>query len=217
MLHLIHIIIIKSINVTLYINLSIGLFKYDKVKETLSLRRPNFCLRTMVIGETKRITSSTIASQSYANLFNLINNRTNVPLPEGIPSDHPFVVVREPRIGRKFRGFPFIIIQRSKPTKGKSTVSLTKSFMSYDFTLRVVTRDEDADGTGIPVGSEQCNTITDNIIKTLNDATNRKSLINHLMGKLEYDIDTDEEEFFGEEVFISEFDIRFENTLITTT
>ncbi len=170
-----------------------------------------------MIGETKRITSSTIASQSYANLYNLINSRTNVPLPDGLPSDHLFVHVREPRIGRNFRGFPFIVLQRSKPTKGLSTVSLTKSFMSYDFTLRVVCRDSDSDSTGIPLGADQCETITNNIIATLNSDSNRKTLINNGMAKLEYNTDTDEDEFEGKSVFIAEFDIRFENTLTLTT
>ena len=171
----------------------------------------------MAIGESKRITSSTIASQSYANLYNLINSRTNIPLPTGLPSDHPFVHVREPRIGRGFRGFPFIVLQRSKPTKGMSTASLTKSFMSYDFFLRVVCRDSDSDSSGIPVGSNQCEQITDDIISTLNSATNRKGLINNRMAKLEFNIDTDEDEFEGKSVFISEFDIRFNETLLTTS
>jgi len=171
----------------------------------------------MAIGSTKRVTASTIASQSYANLYNLINNRSNIPLPSGLPTDHKFVHTREPRIGRNFRGFPFIVLQRVKPTKGNSTLSLTKSFMSFDFMLRVVTKDENSDAIGIPVGINQNEQITDNVIKTLNNDANRKSLINNLMGRIEYDIDTDEEEFFGEEVFISEFDIRFENTLISTT
>ena len=156
----------------------------------------------MAIGSSKRVTASTIASQSYANLYNLINNRSNVPLPTGLPTDHKFIHTREPRIGRNFRGFPFIVLQRSKPTKGISTVSLTKSFMSFDFILRVVTKDDDSDSTGIPLGITQMEDITDNIIKTLNSDSNRKSLINNLMAKLQYDIVTDEDDFFGEEVFI---------------
>ena len=171
----------------------------------------------MAIGETKRITANKIASQSYANLYNLINDRDNIPLPTGLPTDHKFVHTREPRIGREFRGFPFIVLQRAKPTKGLSTADLTKSFMSYDFILRIVTRDEDSDGTGIPLGINQNEQITDNVIKTLNSTINRKSLINNRMANLEYNIDTDEEEFKGETVFISEFDIRFERNLLTTS
>ena len=171
----------------------------------------------MVIGNSARITKNIIASQSYANLYNLINNRTNIPLPSGLPINHNFVHVREPRIGRNFNGFPFIVLQRSKPAKGSSTADLTKSFMSYDFFLRVVCKDSDSDGSGIPVGADQCETITNNIIATLNSATNRKSLINNRMANIEYDVETDEDEFEGKSVFISEFDIRFENTLLTTS
>ncbi len=171
----------------------------------------------MAISESARITSSTIASQSYANLYNLINSRTNIPLPDGLPSDHPFVHVREPRIGIGFRGFPFIVLQRSKPTKEDSTADLTKSFMDYDFFLRVVCRDSDSDSSGIPLGANQCETITNNIIKTLINKSNQLGLINNRNGIPKFNVDTDEDEFEGRTVFISEFDIRFEETLLTTS
>ena len=36
------------------------------------------------------------------------------------------------------------------------------------------------------------------------------------MARMNYDIDTTEDEFEGKSVFITEFDLRFENNLITT-
>ena len=169
----------------------------------------------MAILNSARVNKNAIQRQSFANLYNLINNRTNVPDPADGSGIRKFVFVRLPRIGRGFNGFPFIVINRMKPTKGKSTASLTKSFMSYDTTLTIYTQDEDSDNQGNANGAEQNNLISDNVIKTLNDSTNRKTLIDQRMANLEYNIDTDEDEFEGRRVFTSEFDIRFEETLLT--
>ncbi len=171
----------------------------------------------MVILDSARIDASSIQNQSFANLYNLINNRSNVPDPADSTGNRKFVHVRMPRIGRNFIGFPFIVIDRIKPTKGLSTASLTKSFMSYDTTITVYSQDKDSNENANPNGAEQCNQITDNIMKTLNSATNRKTLIDQRMANLEYNIDTDVEDFEGRTVFTSEFDVRFNETLLTTT
>ncbi|KKK98893.1 hypothetical protein LCGC14_2638170, partial [marine sediment metagenome] len=73
------------------------------------------------------------------------------------------------------------------------------------------------DSSGIPNGAEQNETISNDIIETLNNAANRKTLINQRMANMEFNIDTDEDEFEGKSVFISEFDLRFESTLLLTT
>ncbi len=171
----------------------------------------------MTILESGNITASAIQNQSFANLYNLINSRSNVPDPIDSSGIRKFVHVRLPRIGRNFVGFPFIVIQRIKPAKGRTTVSLTNSFMSYDIMITVYSQDKDSNENANPNGAEQCNLITDNITKTLNNADNRKTLIFQGMANLEYDIDTDVDEFEGRTVFTSEFDIRFEDTLTTTT
>ena len=171
----------------------------------------------MAILDTARVNATNIQNQSFANLYNLLNNRSNVPNPVNSDGTTKFVYVRLPNIGRGFKGFPFIVIHRSKISKTRTTVSLTKSFMSYDFTVQVFCQDEDSDSEGNAIGSAQCDLITDNIMKTLNNATNRKSLINNGMARLEYNVETDEDEFEGRRVFTSEFDIRFEETLLLTT
>ncbi|MEK0337255.1 MAG: hypothetical protein QQN41_07470 [Nitrosopumilus sp.] len=122
-----------------------------------------------------------------------------------------------PRIGRNFVGFPFIVIDRIKPIKGRSTVSLTKSFMSFDSTITVYSQDKDSDSDANQNGAEQCNEITDNVIKTLNNITNQKDLINNGMSGMEYNIDTDVDDFEGKTVFTSEFDIRFKDSLTLIT
>ena len=171
----------------------------------------------MVILDSARIDASSIQNQSFANLYNLINNRSNVPDPADGTGNRKFVHVRMPRVGRNFIGFPFIVIDRIRPVKGRSTVSLTKSFMSFDSTITVYSQDKDSNENANPNGAEQNNLITDNIIKTLNNATNQKDLINNGMSSMEYNIDTDVDDFEGRTVFTSEFDIRFERSLTQTT
>ena len=161
----------------------------------------------MVILESARINATNIQNQSFANLYNLINNRSNVPDPADSSGVRKFVHVRMPRRGRNFPGFPFIVISRTRSTKGMSTASLTKSLMSYDFTITVYAQDKDSDSEANANGAELNNDITQDIMKTLNNSTNRKSLINNRMANMEYNIDTDEDEFEGRTTFVSEFDL----------
>ena len=171
----------------------------------------------MTILSSAKVTASAIQNQSFANIYNLINNRSNISDPADSSGLRKFVYVRLPNIGRGNVGFPFIVVHRIKPSKSTNTVSVTKSFMSYDMVISVYSQDSASDSLGNPSGAEQCNQITDNITKTLNNATNRKTLITQGMAHLEFDIDTSEEDYNGRTVFISEFDIRFENTLTLTT
>lgn len=168
----------------------------------------------MAIPDSARVTNDKIVTQPFANLFNLINNRSNVIDPNNDDGTRKFVYERLPRFGRNFKGFPFIVVERAMPSKNKNLVSLEKAFMSYDFTVTVFCQDDESDGLGNPKGAAQCNDITDDIIETLNNISNRKTLINQGMANLRFDVDiSDEEDLKGKLVFTSEFDIRFEQTL----
>ena len=161
-----------------------------------------------------RITYSNIVKQSYWNLYNLINNRSNVPDPNDSTGDRKFVYRRIPNLGRNFKGFPFIIIGRTKPSKTKTTADLSKKWHSFDFDLTIYSQDNNSDSSGDPSGADTSDIISNNIISTLDNPTNRKVFLDYLMGSLEYNIDTDEDELDGKTVFLTEFDIRFENNLI---
>jgi len=184
----------------------------------LAFRRTGFkVLGQMAILDSGRLSSSTLIRQTFANLWNIINDTDNVPLPSGLPSNHKYVYRRLPKtLGRGFNGYPFIVVSRSMPKKRPGTASLTKSFMDFEFSIRVFTRDKDSDSLGNPNGADQCDEITDAITTTLNDVDNRKSLLFNGMGNLEFDIDSDEDEIDDKTVFVSEFDIRFNNNLTAT-
>lgn len=167
--------------------------------------------------DSARITASNVAKQAFWNLYNLINNRSNVPNPNDTSGNTKFVYRRLPHLGRNFVGFPFIVVSRTKPSKGKGVINLSKVFRSYDFTISVYSQDKSSDASGDPQGAEQADIITDSITETLDNPTNRKTLIGYGMAKLEYDIDSEETDVDGRTVFMSEFDIRFENNLSPTT
>ena len=171
----------------------------------------------MSILSSAKPTTSNIVRQTYANIYNLINNRSNVPDPNDSTGKRKFVYTRMPRYkGINFVGFPFIILTRTRPSKRKGTASMTKSMMDYDFFIFVYTKDTDSNEEGNPTGSEQNEDITGKIIATLNNVTNRRILQSYGMGHMEFDVEPDEDELDEKTVFISEFDLRFDNNLTVT-
>ncbi len=173
----------------------------------------------MTIGDSGSLTSSTLASQPFANIYNLINDRSNVEDPNDDTGERKFVYQRFPKItSNNTPGYPFIVVKRARPAKAKGMLSSTKSFMDFNFMITVYTRDKNSDSAGDPNAAETCDNITNAIIATLNSSTNRRTLRDHGMSKVEFDIDTDEDEDLeGNYIFMSEFDVRFVNNLTATS
>ncbi len=168
------------------------------------------------MADSARITASNIAKQPFWNLYNLINDRSNVADSNDSTGERKFVYQsRPPNLGTNFKGFPFIVISRTRPSKTGRMVG-AKKFNSYDFMITVYSQDTSSDSLGNPSGAETADTITNNIINTLDKPANRRTLIDYGMANLEYDIDTDEDELDGKSVFTTEFDIRFERNIIAT-
>lgn len=164
--------------------------------------------------DSARITYASISKQAFWNLFNLINDRSNVPDPNDSTGDRSFVYRRLPRNYAK--KFPFVVVSRTKPKQGTNTADMSKRHHSFDFTITVYSKDDDSDGSSNPHGANSADIISDSIIATLDNPDNRKTLRNYLQSDLVYDIDTDEDDLSGKSVFITEFDIRFENNLVKT-
>ena len=172
----------------------------------------------MAIPDSARVAKGKIVTQPFANLFNLLNTRNNVQDPNNSDGTRKFVYERVPLFGRNFAGFPFIVVERTRPTKERNLISLEKAFMAYDFSVTVYCQDSGSDGEGNPTGAAQCNDITDDIIETLNKVSNRKTLINQGMANLRFNVDiNDEQELREKIVFTSEFDISFENNLTSVS
>lgn len=161
------------------------------------------------------ITKDNYFTQIHANIFNLINNRSNVPLPDGLPTGHKFVYVREPNyMSLNFNGFPFIIVPDPEVSQGDKTADASKAFQSESFEIIIMTSDKSSDGEGNPVGTQQMRDIKTNILKTLNDKTNSKTLRNNgLRNKTFPSITLDWGEIDQKPMFKTEFNLRFSNQL----
>ena len=169
----------------------------------------------MAIATSVAITKDNYFTQIHANIFNLINNRSNIPLPDGLPSAHKFVYVREPNyLSRNFDGFPFIIVPDPEVSQDKKTADATKAFQSETFEIVVMTSDKNSDSDGNPVGTQQMRDICTNIVKTLNDITNSKTLRNNGLRNKEFpSITLDCGELDEKPIFRREFSLRFSNQL----
>ena len=161
------------------------------------------------------ITKDNYFTQIHANIFNLINNRSNVPLPDGLPTTHKFVYVREPNyMSDNFQGFPFIVVPDPEVSQAGKTADASKAFQDETFEIIIMTSDKNSDGEGNPVGAQQMRDIKTNIKKTLDNLTNSKTLRNNgLRNKTFPSITQDWGEADQKPVFRTEFNLRFSNQL----
>jgi hypothetical protein len=124
-----------------------------------------------------RVTYSTVFSQSWQNVYDVVNNRTYVPDPSG-GTGRKFVYSREPDVKAiSFAGFPYVVVNGSGATFDKKSQSLDRKRTNVSFSAQIdiVTCDRGF-GASDGQGFSQLNTICDNIAKTFNDATVRRSL-----------------------------------------
>ncbi len=173
----------------------------------------------MAIASSSIITYEKIYSQSHANLYNLINTRSNVPDPADSSGNRKFVYVREPRtLGRNFVGYPCIIIPSFSVSQSGSSVDRRMGWITYDVIIRVWTQDKDSNSLGNPSGAEQLNEISDDIINTLNNKTNRDLL--RVQGLSNFEIinsDFDYDEIEGKVLYMREFTIIFSRMLMVAS
>ncbi|MHA1827952.1 MAG: hypothetical protein ACTSX6_04810 [Candidatus Heimdallarchaeaceae archaeon] len=172
----------------------------------------------MAISSSARVTASTLSSQSFANIYNLINDRNNVPDPNDSTGTRKFVYTSMPDVrSSAFQGYPFIVVQRTKPKKRKGSADLSKSMIDYDVNILVYAKDIGGDSSGNKTAVAQNETISNSIMSTLNSAANQKALLNYGMKDLEFNMDVDDDvDEEGKTVFLTEFDIRFVNNLTAT-
>lgn len=163
----------------------------------------------MSIPSSSAITYDSLFSQSHANIFNLINNRSNVPDSNSSSGTRKFVYTRIPKVlGRNFAGYPFIVIPNVSVSQIKSSLDTSTEMMTYDIDILVYTKDSNSDSSGDPNGAESLNTISNNVIKTLN--ANRTTLRANGLKRLEIgSSEADFETLEGKSGFMREFNLVF--------
>jgi hypothetical protein len=127
------------------------------------------------------ITKSNLFSESWNNIYNLINSKTNVADPTISSSEfRKWVFSREPDVkAAEFSGYPYIVVNNSEvdvDTKGKGrSVDGKSQIVTWTIEIDVVTSDRghnDQDGKG----QVHMDAISDDIMETLMSITNRNTI-----------------------------------------
>lgn len=128
-----------------------------------------------------RVTYNNLFSQGWQNIYDLINNRSNVADPISPTNPSPsrkFVYAREPVMADiTYQEHPFIVVSPIKVTNSDNNESLDVKHGEVQFscTIQVVTCDR-GHGRRDAMGAIDNDAISEDIFATLNDASNRKTL-----------------------------------------
>ncbi len=125
-----------------------------------------------------QVTYANIFSEARNNIVSLISNTANVPDPNVSSAEfRKWIYARDPDVkASDFTGYPYIIIHSSDFEVGEKGSKDGKSKpASWSIEIEVVTSDR---GWGGKSGQGQSNmdTISNNIVKTLLNEANRKTL-----------------------------------------
>lgn len=162
------------------------------------------------------ITKSNVFTQTFANIFNLINNRSNVPDPNDSTGDRKFVYTREPNfMSDNFEGYPVIYFDERKYSQKKKTADGTKAIVTDEIKIIVMSQDKHADSSGDPSGLDTLNNISDDILETLNNKINSMTLRNNGLSNKEFtSVDFDWGEQDGKKIFRRDFPLIFNSMRI---
>ena len=175
----------------------------------------------MAINSSGNLTNANLLSQSFANLFNLLNNKSNVPDPLNSNSTRQFVYSREPNIlHQKFEGYPFVIIWPTRASFSEFNLAQDTSKIDFDFMIEVRCTDNlrGLEGSGKAGRTAQIylDEISDDIIKTLLDSNNRKILNVYGLGTPVVDTqDIDAQDVNDDLVWVRNIMVTFKKRLRT--
>jgi len=125
-----------------------------------------------------RVDKSNMLSESWQNVYDLINDKSNVSDPTTLPTQsRKWVYSREPDIkGSAFKGFPYIIVNPAVLDFGdEQTGNRQIQSVNWSIEVEVVTSDRGFNNEG-GKGQIQNDAISDDIIEAINNETNRKTL-----------------------------------------
>lgn len=127
-----------------------------------------------------RVTYANLFSESWNNVYQLINNRDNVSDPNSGTGQHrTFVYDSEPDVKSSgFDGYPFVIVYPSVFEQEKidrSSVDGKSKQVYWIVEIEIVSSDR-GHNDAISKGRTSVDSISNEVIQTLNDATNRKTL-----------------------------------------
>jgi hypothetical protein len=124
------------------------------------------------------VTKSNLLMNSWQNVYDLINNKSNVSDPTTSSSVYrKWIYSREPDVkANDFTGFPYIIINPSTLTFDNSQTGNSQiQNINWTIEIEVVTSDRGFNNQN-GKGQTHNDAISDDILETLNNSTNRNTL-----------------------------------------
>ena len=130
-----------------------------------------------------KVDNTNLISEPRNNVVSLISDSNNVSDPVTSSAEYrKWVYSRDPDIkSSSFAGYPFIVITPARiDTSGKASLDSSRRFVNWTIDIEIVSSDRgygDNEGKGLTHNDS----ITDDILSTLLDTTNRQTLISQGM------------------------------------
>lgn len=123
-----------------------------------------------------RVSYSTLSSQPWQNVYDVVNTRTNVADPLSISGRKFVYSFREPDVNATgFQGFPYVIVKSPSYSPSRQTVNRKSAQQDFVCELEIVTCDRGRNENDA-LGPAQMAAITDDVLQTFSDVTIRNSL-----------------------------------------
>jgi len=121
------------------------------------------------------VTSSTLFSEPVDLVYNILNTRTNVADPRDATGARKFIYTTEPfHKAFDFKEFPYIYLQFPNITQEQSSADGKHKMVSYTQSIVARTIRDGSGGSRVDAGVTDMKTITDDIMETFNNETNKK-------------------------------------------
>ena len=170
----------------------------------------------MTIGTTAAIDDTNLFSQPYINLFNLLDNQDNIPDPSG-KTNRKMVYTRFPDVdggSESFKGYPFIVVNPiGSEESNEFSLDRTRANVGWEVEVEVYSSDRIQNLQGN--GRNYLDQISNNLIKTINSLSNKKTLSALGMSNLNANVlSMDIISLGGETTYRRRFMVEFSRRLI---
>ena len=170
------------------------------------------------MGISSQVTKSNVFSQSYINVFNLLNLRTNVKDPRGTIQRKMFYK-RYPSVkDRSFQDYPFIVLFPINSTVINRVFDTTRADNEIRIEGEVVSSNRMDGDKNSGKGAEYLDSLCNNMFETLMDASNKTTLRGYNMANIDLSFDdTDSDTREGISVFVRSFTISFKTRMVISS
>jgi len=125
---------------------------------------------------TAIITKSKIESNAYTNVYELMNNRSNIADPRGSSAEkRPFILDSDPLAKSiEFSGFPYIVLELPTLEYSRKTTDGKSKFIKWMHKIIIRTAKDGSAGSRIDIGRTDMLNICDDLNEMFNSDNIRK-------------------------------------------